>query len=387
VTVVSGQARRRWAVVAAGIAVLICLPAVTAAAQSWLGTRHSGAPPSGPVAARSILRRALASSAVAHSGLSESRGDLGLPDLPRLENVTSILGSTTTTRVWWAGSRSWRVDVVTPTGEQGLYQAGAKMFSWDYESSELTRVVGSPSLRLPRADDLLPPQAARRLLAGVGPKDSVTTLPGWRRIAGAEAEGIRITPADARSSIGHIDVWVDRDHGLPVAVTAVDDHGVTAVESRFLQLSFGTPSAADLAVPSAPGAHHDATSNPDILSRIAPYGFAVLPYQLAGLTTAKQIVGGTATYGSGLVKVVVVPLPRRLAGEVLDATRTGGGTSLDLPGGEALLVSSGVVELAVLRTDDQQRAYLVTGLVTPAVVTQAAAELLAPTPALNRTPS
>ncbi len=373
--------------VAIGVAVLVCLPAVTSSAASWIGARDKGAAPSGTAAARTILRRALGSAAVPHSGLAESRGDLGLPDLPRLADVTSLLGQTTRTRVWWAGPSSWRVDVVSPTGEQGLYQAGRRMYEWDYESSELTQVLGSSPVRLPRADDLLPPQAARRLLSGVGAGDSVTMLPGWRRIAGVEAEGIRVTPSDRRSSIGHIDVWVEPGHGLPVSITAVDAHGVTAVESHFLSLTFGTPAAADLAVPTAPGAHHDATTAPDILSRIEPFGFATLPQQLAGLTASEQILGGTATYGSGLVRLVVVPLPRRLAGEVLDATRTGGGTPLTLPGGEAYLVSSGLVELAVLRTDDQRHAYLATGLVTPALATQAAGQLLTAANASHEPPS
>ena len=70
------------------------------------------------------MTRALASARVPHTGLAESSGSLGLPDVPELETVASQLGGTTRTRVWWAGPATSRVDVLTPTGEQGIYVAG-----------------------------------------------------------------------------------------------------------------------------------------------------------------------------------------------------------------------------------------------------------------------
>jgi hypothetical protein len=76
----------------------------------------------------------------------------------------------------------------------------------------------------------------------------------------------------------------------------------------------------------------------------------------------------------------MLPISPRLAGQTLTAVRSGGGSSLALPGGEALLVSSGVLDLVVARGADGTHAYLVAGLVSAQVVTAAAGELLANPP-------
>jgi hypothetical protein len=377
-SVVTHQARRRWAAVVAGLGVLAAAPAATSAASSWAVAATSD---DGPAPAPSVLvARALASTAVPHSGLAESRGNLGLPDLPRLGDVAARVGGVTRTRVWWAGPTAWRVDVLAATGEQGVYGDGSRTVLWDYERGRLTDVTGAPRVRLPRADDLLPPQAARRLLGGLGPADRLQPLPGRRTVAGRSAPGVRVLPADARSSIGHIDVWLDPVEGLPVEIDVVDTHGVTAMQSRFTTLDLAPPDRSVVTVPAAPGVVHDSTTEPDLVGRIQRTGAWRLPGSLAGLPSSEPIVGGTASYGSGLVRILVLPISPRLAGQTLTAVRSGGGTPLGLPGGEALLVSSGVLDLVVARGSDGQHAYLIAGLVSAQVVTAAARELLASPP-------
>jgi hypothetical protein len=280
------------------------------------------------------------------------------------------------------------VDVLTPTGEQGIYDDQGRTVLWNYEQARLTEVVGASTIRLPRADDLLPPQAARRLLSGVGPKDRLEALPGRRSVAGVRAEGLRIVPADRRSTIGHVDLWVDPGHGLPVAIEVVDSRGVTALKSRFIELDLTAPEPSRVRVPAAPGALHDVTDAPDLAARIQQFSgrrLPELPDHLAGIGISAPIVGA-GTYGTGLVRFVVLPLPGRLADQVLDAARSGGGTALDLPGkqaagGEALLVSSGLINLVVAQTADRRRSYLLTGLVSDRLLASATDELLKlPTP-------
>jgi hypothetical protein len=377
VSVVTASARRRWVAVAVGVAVLAVLPALAPAAASWVATtRETAAVPAPPV----LARRALASASIGYTGLAESRGDLGLPDLPRLEDVAATLGDTTRTRVWWAGSRHWRVDALTGTGERGIYRSGRRTVLWDYEQALLTDVVGAPTVRLPRPDDLQPPQAARRLLAGVGPKDRIVALPGRRRVAGVQAVGIRVTPGDPRSTIGHVDLWLDPVHSLPVEVSAVDERGRVAVGSRFLALDFGAPPASALRVPAAPGAVHDITSAPDLATRIQQFAQWRLPGRLAGLASADPIVDAAATYGSGLVRIVVLTLPRRLSGQVLDVVRAGG-KALDVTGGEAVLVENGSLNLVLSRAEDGH-GYLVAGFVDPQLLGAATTDLLAITAGL-----
>jgi hypothetical protein len=374
VSVVTKQARRRWALVAAGVAVLICLPAATSVASSFFGGLTSDEAP--VPAPRALIQRALASAKVPYSGLAQSTGTLGLPDLPQLGDVAAELGGTTRTRVWWAGEQSWRVAVLTSTGEQDIYGDQGRTVLWDYEQARLTEVVGTSPVRFPRADDLLPPQAVRRLLGGLGPGDRIEALPGRRSVAGVRAEGVRIIPGDARSTIGHADLWVDPERGLPIAVDVVDVQGTTAVRSQFTDLTLTAPAASALRVPSAPGATHDVTAAADLAGQLQRFDGFRLPSTLAGVTSSAPIVGGTATYGSGLVRFVVLPLPGRLAGQVLDATRTGGGTDLKLPGGEALLISSGLVNVVVVRSADQRRAFLVTGLVSADLLSTVTEQLI-----------
>ncbi len=375
-SVVTGQARRRWGVVLAAVAVLMCAPLVSAAATRWV-TGSGGDPAS---SSRDLITRAMNSQDVAYQGMATSRGNLGLPDLPSVDSVTAALGGTTRSRVWWSAENLWRVSVITATGEQGIYDRAGQTYLWDYEQNAITRVDGVPELRLPRADDLLPPQATWRLLAGTGPADRVEAIKGARRIAGAQAQGIRIRPGDTRSTIGHIDIWIEQQHGLPVAISIADANGVTALESQFSDLDFGQPAPALLRVPFHRGMQISDTPAPDLASRINRFGAFRLPDRLAGFGTSAPIVGGTATYGTGLVRFVVLPVMRRNSDDWVDAARTGASEDRSLTGGEGLRITAGALNLVVARATTGAT-YAITGLVSPEILFQAAEELFAHPPA------
>ena len=109
---------------------------------------------------RELVAAARASAAISHEGYAETTGTLGLPDLPRLGEVAALLGGTTHARVWWRSPAAWRVDRVTATGESGIYAWRGALHTWDYESRRARTIIASSSVRLPRVDDLLPPQAS-----------------------------------------------------------------------------------------------------------------------------------------------------------------------------------------------------------------------------------
>ena len=135
---------------------------------------------------------------------------------------------------------------------------------------------------------------------------------------------------------------------------------------------------AALRIPSAPGVVHDSSDAPDLAVRIQQFSsrrLLDLPDSLAGIAASAPL-DGAGTYGSGLVRFVVLPLPGRLPEQIFDAVRSAGSTDLNLPGGEALLVSSGLINVVVARTADRFRSYLVTGLVTEQVLKAATAQLL-----------
>jgi hypothetical protein len=370
--VVTGSALRRWAAVVAGTALVLSVPAIADAAASLAARAHPQAAPAPP---RELVQRALASASVPHTGLAESRGTLGLPDVRQFGDVAALLGGTTRERVWWQAPDHWRVARLLATGEQDLYSyAPDSIVSWDYERNRQRTTTGPQGARLPRVDDLLPPQAARRLLGSADPADAVTAV-GDRYLAGHLARGIRVTPASAQTTIGAVDVWIDPGSGLPLAVRVADRHGVVAFESAFLDVDVTAPAAADLQVPAPAGARIQIGQAPDLVTLADRYARRGLPRTVAGQPRAPGLLGGTATYGAGFARFVVVPLPSEAAAEVLDAVRLR--TKIEeVPSGEVAVLASGVVSAAVAVSIAGQGAFLVAGLVSTDLVRSAAKDLL-----------
>jgi hypothetical protein len=158
VGVIRRKAGWRWGLVVLGVAVLCALPAIA-----------SALPVSAPAVTAGQLRaRILASARLSYSGYAESDATFGLPSLTGLSDVTSLLDGVTKMEVWQAAPDSWRVDVLSDTGERDTYQTPRSTYIWDSGSELLTRIVGQPGIRLPRAADLLPPALASRLLQEAG---------------------------------------------------------------------------------------------------------------------------------------------------------------------------------------------------------------------------
>lgn len=390
VSVVGRETSVRWLTVGVGAALVLATPTLAPAVIGPVlhDLARTGHPATVAPAPRALLRDVLASSGVPFQGMAESRGGLVLPDLPSFDGTAALLGGTTRSRVWWTGRHAWRVSVLTATGERGMYGVAAGVVSWDYERNELITTLGDPQIRLPRAEDLLPPQAARRLLAGVGPGDRVEALPA-RRVAGQNAAGLRVTPGDERSALGHIDVWVIRSGAaLPVEVNVIDRAGNRALATRFLDLRLTPPTAADVRPPAAPGAHRETVAAPDVPGPLGGLPPGRLPGTLAGLpasaaTEPDATEPGAATFGRGFVRIVVLPLPPWLAHRVLDDDGDdpiAASSRLELPGGTGAAVGNGLLQAVVAANSAGNRAYLVAGMVTLDVVRAAAAELVSGAP-------
>ena len=129
----------RWALVAGGLAVLCALPALA-------GVLPVSAP---GLTAAQLRGRILDSGRVPYSGYAESNATFGLPSLPGLGDVTSLLDGVTRMQVWQASPSDWRVDVLSDTGERDTYQRAKSSYVWDSGSELLTRVVGRTQVRLP----------------------------------------------------------------------------------------------------------------------------------------------------------------------------------------------------------------------------------------------
>jgi hypothetical protein len=372
-TVVTTDARRRWLVVVSATSVLVALLALVPWARSTVAV---GAPAAAP---EDLLRRALASTAVAYSATGESRGGLALPDVSGFGDLAALLGGTTRTRIWWQDPRHWRVDTVDPTGETDTYGLPASVTTWDYESRRLTIVVGQSSARLPRADDLVAPAAARRLLGAVGPGDRLEALSAVR-VDGRAADGLRVVPGDSRSTIGHADVWVDRETGLPLRVVVVSRAGGDALVSEISGVDVGRPPDDVVVPPAPPIARRSLQTAPDLVARVAAGNPLAMPDRLAGLPASRPLLGGTTTYGTGLVRVAVLALPPRTAGEVMRNVESAGSAVEEVDGGRVARVGSSLLGAVLVRGEDRGPAFVVTGLVEPALLDAVAADLLASPP-------
>lgn len=369
----------RW--IAAGVTVL----AVASVPTALAGVRDTVTELRGSDAGRSdaatLLHRALGSSVVPYAGLAESRGTLGLPDVAALGDVSSLLSSTTRTRIWWATPSAWRVDVLTAAGEHGTYAAPDdprhSVVTWNYASGALTTVrlgdgQSSDIVRLPRADDLIPPALGRRLLAGVTALDRLTVADS-NPLAGRRTTRLEVRPGDPQSTIGAVVLRLDTATALPLQVDIRNRAGQLVLTTRFDSVSMSRPAASVLRPPDPPGAHRAETSTPDLAARADRRFTGQLPRSLAGIPVAPRL-GGVATYGTGFARFVVVPLSPRTSRQVVTAL-TGRSVVVKLVGGSGNLVTASLLN-ALLVTGADSRAYVIAGPVSAELLEHAGQDLL-----------
>lgn len=364
-TVVTAQAVRRWGLV---LALVLVLGAIPVAVNRW-PVRAAG------VDLATLRARIAASKTQAYQGYAQSAGLLGLPALPNLTQVTALVSGTTEMRTWYAAPDRWRVDVLGEGTERDLYQTPAAEFTWDFGDNQLIRIVGDQPVRLPRAADFTPPELVRRLL-NIAEGDRVESLPA-RRIAGVDAQGLRLIPASADTTVAHVDIWADPVHGLPLQAEVTAKGGVRPVfVTRFLEIHFSAPDAGVLTPPGPrPGIGYTVTQAPDILSAINQRRPVFLPAGLAGLPRRDSIAGLSAAgvYGTGLSSIVVVGLPGRYGGQAFQQVETYG-RELTVPGGsEAALITTGLLSVLMVRMGN--RTFLVAGLVGPPLMQRVATSL------------
>lgn len=326
------------------------------------------------VGAATLLQRVRASGDIPYSGYAQSQGGLALPvSGDAFGTISDLFGGSNQVRVWWRSTTDWRVDTLDLTGETDLHHDAGGLWTWDYESDAARHASGSTAaVRVPRADDLVPGNLARRLLSEV-PADDVTRLP-TRRIAGHSAAGLRVGIRGGDSTVTHIDVWALPGTGLPLSV-AVYARGSRAplIASTLLDVSLDRPAASTVAFHPVAGARIDAGGFADIVSALDTFGTTRPPRTVAGLARRTDLdLGAVGVYGTGVTTVVAVPLPARLAGQVVPSLRTAPGAVEDATG-----IASGVGALNVqlgppVGFGDR---WLLVGTVTPVTLRAAIAQL------------
>lgn len=346
--------------------VLVAVPLV-------LADLPAGGSTLGPIQLRA---RILASTDRPYSGYAQIDGQLGLPSLPQLSDVTALLSGTTQARVWYRSPENNRVDTITGIGERDVYETSQGDYTWDYGTDLLTEITGTQTIRLPRAGDLVPPDLARRVLT-MDPRDGVSSLPS-RRIAGVDAVGLRLRPTDPATTVGQVDIWADPASGLPLRVE-VTAHGGTrpVLTSQFLDIDPGDPGTGALTPPVSSAGGFASTDAPDVTGVIGNLGRGVLPPTLAGYPRQPGLVGlpGVGRYGTGLSTFVVLPLPRGVGRSAIDSATKAGATTVTVPFGRAVLIQIPLLTVLIEQAGFGRRTYLVAGLVDHAAIQQAAVEL------------
>lgn len=352
----------RWAAVGALVAVLVSLPAVVGA----LPVRDA------EVSASDLRAAVLASGSVGYSGYAESAGGLSLPVTDQLTSVADLFSDRTTMRVWWRGPTDHRVDVVTTAGETGVHRDRRGSWTWEYERATATRSAASP-LELPAAPDLLPPALGRRVLSEAG--DAELSRIGARRVAGRDALGLRLEPAEPAASVRRVDVWVDGDSGLPLQVEVVAKGADRpTLDTRFLDLELARPSAEVTRFRPPPGATVREGRQAEVLREAGDRVRLVsLPAELAGLPR-RVIEGapeGIGLYGSGVTLLAVAPVPRELANALEDTLAQSPDAVVDDAGAR---IAAGPVGLMLVDPPGRGR-YVLTGTVTLDALVTAAGQL------------
>jgi hypothetical protein len=358
----------RWAVVGLLVAVLVTLPSLIAALPAS----------DAATSAADLRRAALASADVPFSGYAQSAGGLDLPVGDQLTDVADLLSDRTTMRAWYRGPADWRVDVLSPSGETGVHADAGGTWTWDYEAATATRTARS-ALALPTAPDLLPSALGRRLLSEAT-DDELGRL-GAERVAGRDALGLQVVPADQASSVARVDVWVDADSGVPLRVQVFGEDAAgagaeAALDTAFLDLDLTAPPAEVTAFQVPPGADVREGEDARLLQQASRAGRdgdrIVLPTELAGLGR-RGIDGsprGVGVYGRGITLLAVSAVPRSVAAGLHDALVAAPGAVVDELG---VRISAG--PLGLMLVDGPAGRVLLAGTVSLDALAAAATEL------------
>jgi len=322
-----------------------------------------------------LAERVQGSHGIGWSGFVESSGALDVPDNESFANLAELLGETNKLRVWWRNEEDWRVDRIRSTGETDLFRQGRYSIRWVFESETAT-ISPVSKVRLPDASDLLPPTLGRSMLQGARDTE-LTSLPP-RRVAGVDAAGLRLVPAEAGTSVRQVDVWVDPQSGLPLQVELYGADEKRPVLSTVLrELSVGPPSDGTTRFASAAGVGLNYEESVDVAAAANAFAPVDLPASLGGLSSRTgEDPSAVGIYGRGPTTLIALPLRRDVAGPLRQRLRESAGVQETDVG---TVSSVGPVGLLLTPYRREGSRFLLAGTVTQEVLRRAATDLLART--------
>lgn len=354
----------RWLVVALVAAVLASLPLVSNAVPA----KESR------IGATALARRIHDASDVGWSGEVRSLGSVQVPlSGATFGGVARLLGEETRLRVWWRDPENWRTDRLRATGETDVVRDGGLTAQWNYEDNQVSFTPYSP-IRLPGDVDVVPAALARRLLAGARPGE-LSRLPA-QRIAGRSAAGLRLVPADKRSTIAHVDVWADESTGLPLRVQVYAEPAGRApvLSTELTSLDLTRPTVDQTHFTFSRSIHYSPGVSLDAAAGANAYAPFIPPDTVAGLPRRGRAedFGAVGVYGRGPTAVLAVPLRDSIARGLRDQLRRSA-TSKETAVGLEIQVGP----LSVLLQRGRRGNFLLAGTVTTATLETAATDLAA----------
>src|SRR5262249_15008077 len=308
--------RARWVIPAGALVVTggVLAGSLITAAQA--------APGLPPRTAAQLLAEVADSTTPPLTGTVVETASFGLPALPATGNpasLSSLLTGSHTVRVWYASPGHFRLAVPQSLSESDVIRDGRTAWLWQSSLNKVTK------LTLPaRAADhavpkqpLTPQQAARQVLAAVGPTTTVRVASNVT-VAGQAAYALVLAPKDARSLVGQVQIDVDGSNGVPLRLQ-VFARGASspAFQVGYTDIHFVSPASADLTFTPPPGA----TVTQENLSGRAPSG------------AKDHARPDVSTTGSGWL--TVLEMPSSMLTQGAQGSASGGGHS---PGDSAAVL-------------------------------------------------
>ena len=351
----------RWVVVLGVVVALLALPAAVDA----LPAQRSSVGPD------DLVTKIEASAGQPYHGYAEGHGGLRLPELPGAADLSTLTSDTSRIRVWYESPNRWRTDLLYSGGERDRYGTAEGTWTWDSGTHRAVFLEGATQLRLPIPVDLTPPDLGRRLVAAAQP-DEITSIPA-RRIAGHDADGIRIRPATKDSTVETIDLWADPATGLPLRIeVTAKGRSEPSLETGFLELDQHAVDPNLLSFTPPPGARRrsQGSNDLDLVQAIERYSETKLPDSLAGLPRRTDVANAAATYGEGFDVVGVLALPQEFVTDTLRSL-----TTSKRPWGQTVaLVQTPLVNGMIFVVRDT--AFIVGGPVSVAALDRVAADIV-----------
>jgi outer membrane lipoprotein-sorting protein len=245
--------RARWAVPAGA---LVVTGGVLAGSLISSASAAPGLPTRTPA---QLLAEVADATAPPLTGTVVETASFGLPSLPATGNPTSLsslLTGSHTIRVWYASPRHFRLAVPSSLSESDVIRDGSTAWLWQSTLNKVTKYTlpaHAPERAIP-AQPVTPQEAAKQVLAAVGPTTAVSVNPNVT-VAGQAAYALVLAPKDHRSLVGQVQIDVDGKNGVPLRLQ-VFARGASspAFQVGFTAVQFVTPAAADLSFTPPAGA-------------------------------------------------------------------------------------------------------------------------------------